>query len=95
VYVVIARYVVQPGQEDAVEAALRAMTPLSLAEPGCLLYQPHRAVHDASVFVIYEGYENEAAYLAHTETEHFARYVVNDAVPRLVSRERAFLTSLE
>jgi quinol monooxygenase YgiN len=94
-FVLIARYVVRPGEEDAVEAALRAMTPLSRAEPGCLVYQAHRAVEDSSLFVLYEAYASEEAYVAHTQTEHFARYVLGDAVPRLVSREREFYTALE
>jgi len=94
VYVVVARYTVRPGEEEAVEAALRAMTTLSRAEPGCVAYQAQRSLDDPSVFVLYESYVDEGAYEAHVETPHFKRYVLEDAVPRLVSREREFFETV-
>jgi quinol monooxygenase YgiN len=42
------------------------------------------------VFYIYEQYADEAAYTAHTETEHFQRDGFGDAIPRLSERARAF-----
>jgi autoinducer 2-degrading protein len=93
-YVVIARYTVRPGEEEAVETALRAMTPLSRAEPGCVAYQAQRSLDNPSVFVLYESYVDEGAYKAHAETAHFKRYVLEDAVPRLVSRDREFFETV-
>jgi quinol monooxygenase YgiN len=94
VYVLIARYTVRPGKEGEVEEALRAMTPLSLAEPGCIEYQVQRSLDDPSVYVLYEAYVDEDSYKAHTETAHFTQYVLETAVPLLVSREREFFETL-
>jgi (4S)-4-hydroxy-5-phosphonooxypentane-2,3-dione isomerase len=95
VYVVIARYTVQEGEGEAVADLLRAMTELSLAEPGCIVYRVQRSIEDASVLVLYEVYEDEQAYGAHLETPHFQKHILEQAVPRLVSREREFFTSLD
>ena len=45
---------------------------------------------DPTKFFIYEQYVNEAAYTAHTETEHFQRLGFGDAIPRLLERKREF-----
>ena len=93
-YVVIAKYSVRPGEEEAVGAALQVMTPLSRAEPGCVAYQAHRSLDNPSIYVLYEAYVDEEAYKAHAETAHFKQYVIEEAVPRLVSREREFFETL-
>jgi len=35
------------------------------AEPGCLVYRPHRSTKDPDVFVFYEQYKDDAAFDAH------------------------------
>jgi quinol monooxygenase YgiN len=47
------------------------------------------------VFYVYEQYADEAAYTAHTETEHFQRDGFGDAIPRLEDRKRLFLELLD
>ncbi len=89
-YVVLARWTAQPGEEDAVAAAIDALIDPSRAEPGNLVYQPHRDPSDPRVFLLYEQYADVAAYQAHGESEHFQHHAVQDAIPRLESRERAF-----
>lgn len=93
--VLIATYTVVPGNEDAVEAILRELQPLSRAEPGCVHYQVQRSIEDRSIFVLYEVWADEAAYQAHTETDHFRRLVLEGAVPLLESRERSFYELVE
>ena len=44
---------------------------------------------------IYESYVDEAAYKAHAESEHFRRYGKETGIPRLISREREFLTPMD
>ena len=39
-------------------------------------------------FFLYEVYESEAALQAHSQTDHFRRYVLGDALDRLESRRR-------
>jgi len=89
-YVVLAKWTAQPGEEDAVAAAIEALIEPSRAEPGNLLYQPHRDPSDPRVFLIYEQYTDEAAYQAHGASAHFRQHGLENAIPRLEARERSF-----
>ncbi|HEX4011088.1 MAG TPA: putative quinol monooxygenase [Solirubrobacteraceae bacterium] len=89
-YVVLARWVAIPGEEEAVAAAIDKLIAPSRAEPGNLVYQAHRDPADPRVFLLYEQYADEAAYQAHGESPHFQQHGFGDAVPRLEARERSF-----
>jgi quinol monooxygenase YgiN len=89
-YVVLAKWTAKPGEEEAVAAAIDALIEPSRAEPGMLVYQPHRDPDDPRVFLIYEQYVDEPAYRAHGESDHFRRHGHEDALPRLEARERSF-----
>ena len=89
-YVVTAVWTAKPGQEDAVIDILRQLVPASQAEPGCRIYQAYRDPAEPRVFRLFETYDDEAAFLVHTESEHFKRLVLGEAIPLLESRERAF-----
>ncbi len=88
-YVVVAKWIANEGEEAAVAAAIEALVEPSRAEPGNLVYQPHRDPQDPRVFMIYEQYADEQASAAHGASAHFQRHAVGDAIPRLVSRERS------
>jgi quinol monooxygenase YgiN len=94
-YVVAATYRARENEEEKIREILDIMAPLSRAEPGCLFYQAHRSPEDPRVFFLYEQYADEAGYQAHMETEHFAKYIRGEAIPRLESRERAFYVTLD
>jgi quinol monooxygenase YgiN len=89
-YVVTAVWIAKPGQEDAVTDILRQLVPASRAEPGCRIYQPYRDAAEPQVFRLFEVYDDEAAFQAHFESEHFQRLVLGEAIPLLDGRERAF-----
>jgi quinol monooxygenase YgiN len=89
-YVVSVTWTAKDGEEDAVAAALERLREPTLAEPGVEAWIPHRDPANAAVFHIYERYADEAAYTAHTETEHFQRDGFGDAIPRLAERRREF-----
>jgi quinol monooxygenase YgiN len=93
-FALIARWTAREGEEQAVAAAVKALVAPSRSEPGNLYYQPHRDPRDPRVFMIYEQYEDEAAYAAHGESEHFRRHAIDDAIPRLAGRERWFYKTL-
>ena len=93
-YVIIARLQVRAGSEDAVAEAVEALVRPSRAEPGCLAYYGHRSADDARVFAFYERWANEAAYVAHTETPHFERWVRGVIGPAVESRQRDVYASL-
>jgi quinol monooxygenase YgiN len=88
-YCLAVRWEVTEGELDAVLAALGPLVEASRAEPGCLQYQAHRSPDDPNVIFLYEQYADEAAYKAHSESEHFKRYAVGELFPRRTSSERA------
>ncbi len=89
-FVVLARWVAKPGEEEAVAAAIDALIEPSRAEPGNLIYQAHRDPADPRVFLLYEQYADKDGYTTHGDSEHFKRHGLGDAVPRLAMRERSF-----
>ena len=87
-YVIAATWTVKPGEVETVLDLLERNAAESRQEPGCILFWIHRAVDDPRTFFLYEQYESQDALAAHSQTEHFQRYVLGDAVNRLESRRR-------
>src|SRR5436190_19249072 len=81
-------WVARAGEEERVAAILRQMVPLTRAEPGCVAYAAHRAADEPRRFFLFEEYVDEAALQAHSDSEHFRRHVLGEAVPLLERRER-------
>jgi quinol monooxygenase YgiN len=94
-YVVIAKWTALEGEQDAVAAAISRLIEPSRAEPGNISYHCHRDPEDDRVFLLYEQYIDEEAYASHGRSQHFQKYAVNDGIPRLSSRERAFYMTWE
>ena len=90
-YVIAATWKAKPGEEEAVLGLLRQMAVESRREPGCMLFRVHRSLDDPGTFFLYEQFESQAALQAHSETDHFRRYVLGDALNRLESRQRQLL----
>jgi (4S)-4-hydroxy-5-phosphonooxypentane-2,3-dione isomerase len=93
-YSVCVTWIAKPGEEDAVASALEKLVEPSRAEPGVQVYIPTRDPENPAKFFIYEQYADEAAYTAHTETEHFKEIGFGDAIPRLLERKREFYTPM-
>jgi quinol monooxygenase YgiN len=87
-YVLAVTWVARTGEEERVADILRTMVPLTRAEPGCIQYTAHRSADDPRRFFLFEEYVDEAALGAHTQTDHFQRHVIGEAVPLLETRER-------
>ena len=64
------------------------MVPFSRAEPGCRAYIVNRSVDDPNVFLLYEQYEDAAAFDAHRENPDFQRIIIGKSVPLLAERSR-------
>jgi quinol monooxygenase YgiN len=94
-YVVSAVWTAKPGKEEIVHDVIRRLVPLSRAEPGCRFYQPYADPARPQEFHLFEIYDDEAAYRAHAESEHFQRLALGQAIPELESRERAFFETFE
>ncbi|MBN8492882.1 MAG: antibiotic biosynthesis monooxygenase [Burkholderiales bacterium] len=59
---------------EAFDAAIRANARASLdTEPGCRQFDVCRDPDDASLFFLYELYDDEAAIQAHLRSPHFLR----------------------
>ena len=88
--VLVARWLAKDGEDERVLAILEQLAPVSRAEPGCRHYQPCRDREDPRRFLIFETYDDADALRAHSESEHFQRLVLDEAVPLLEGRDRAF-----
>ena len=63
---------VKPGTADAFLAAINANAAASVAtEPGCLVFDVSQDRENADVIYLYEIYQDDEAYQAHTRTAHF------------------------
>jgi quinol monooxygenase YgiN len=94
-YVVAALWKAKEGEEERIARIIQTMTPLSRAEPACLMYQPHRSLADPRLFFLYEVYADQSGYEAHRATPHFQQHVIGEAIPNLESREVSFYDRLD
>src|SRR5262252_4632229 len=76
------------GQGDRVADILRRMASAVRAEPGTLMFWPHRSSENDRLFFLYELYTDAAAFAAHQETAHFKSLILGEALPKLARRER-------
>ena len=75
VLTVVATIRAAPGKGDALAALLvEQAAVVRKAEPGCLVYRPHRCDSDPDLFVFYEQYVDDAAFEAHRRAPHLAQY---------------------
>ncbi len=79
-YTVIATWVAKEGEEEAVARLLSVNAAAAQAEPGCREFTVLREQGQPRTFVLYETYDDEAAFQAHRESDHFKRYVIDDVV---------------
>ena len=93
-YVVSAVWTAEPGQEGVVLDAIEKLTPPSREEPGNLFYQAFQDPEAPLVFRLFEIYTDEAAYAAHGASDHFRQYALEQAIPVLANRERAFYETI-
>ena len=84
--VVIAQYRTQAGRGDEVASVLAQHRPATVAEPGCRAFVVNRSQDDGDRFVLYEQYDDEAAFEAHRASTHFTRYIEGQVVPLLAER---------
>ena len=83
---VIAQYRTKAGKGDEVASVLALHRPATVAEPGCRAFVVNRSQDDGDRFVLYEQYDDEAAFEAHRTSPHFKRYIEGQVVPLLAER---------
>ncbi len=59
---------------DEMEKLLREFVPKTSTEAGTIAYVAHRSIDEPSKFFVYEKYENEEAFKAHSSTPHFKEF---------------------
>ncbi|GGO99440.1 putative quinol monooxygenase [Wenjunlia tyrosinilytica] len=94
-YVLRAEWTIGEGHTDTVLKALAELGPLSRREPGNKIYQPYQAPDRPDVIHIFEVYEDESAFQAHIDSDHYQRLVIGTVAPLLVDRQRAVFHTLD
>lgn len=94
-YVVTAKWTAKEGEGERVLAAIKKLLEPSRAEPGNRFFWPNRDPKNPDVFFFYEIYDDEDAYKAHGESDHFKRYGFDEAIPLLENRERWFYVTID
>ena len=94
-YVVLARWRIAEGRIERVLDFAREMERHSRQEAGCRAYVVNQSLDDSAVVVLYEQYDDEAAFQAHLASEHFQRIVPNQIVPFLAERSREVFRTLD
>ncbi len=70
--VLIARLKVKKGKEDEAKQTALAIVADSRAEEGCLNYDFHQAIDDATIFFWHETWADKSALDAHFKKPYFA-----------------------
>lgn len=83
--VVHATFPIDPECHDEARERIETLAKQSRQEDGINEYQVAADVDNANVFRFFEQYENEAAFEAHAETDHFEDFAA--ALPELLAGE--------
>jgi quinol monooxygenase YgiN len=83
--VIHATFPVEPDSHEAALELTRELAERSRAEDGTIDYRVTTDVEDENVFRFFERYEDEAAFDAHAETDHFQEFAA--ALPDLLAGE--------
>ena len=76
-----------PAERDKYLAAIKENGAAAIREPGCRQFDILVLASDPNHIFLYEVYENEAAFQAHRQTEHFKKYAALTA--NMVSKRNA------
>ena len=87
---IVVHYQAMAGKGDEVAALLARHAAATRAEPGNLDFVALRLTEDPDAFVLYERYENQAAFEAHTASPHYEGIAVARIRPLLADRTVEF-----
>ena len=92
---IVVHYQATAGRGDEVAALLARHTAATRAEPGNLDFVALRLTEDPDAFVLYERYENQAAFEAHTASPHYEGIAVAQIRPLLAERRLEYRQVIE
>jgi (4S)-4-hydroxy-5-phosphonooxypentane-2,3-dione isomerase len=90
-FVLLVKIQIKPENVDAFMSKLDANAKAARTEPGCRQFEVLVDPNDRTKIMLFEVYNDEAAFEAHQQTPHFKKYLA-EAVPMLASRERSVWT---
>jgi quinol monooxygenase YgiN len=93
-FVLVVDIRIKPGNEEAFMSRLTENARNARQEPGCRQFDVLVDPKDRTKVMLYEVYDNEAAFEVHQQTPHFKKYVA-EAVSLLASRERRVFAKAE
>ena len=85
---------VRDGETDAAADIIARFAPEARREPGLELLMVHRNANEPAKFLFYEVFRDAAGFEAHQQTPHFRTMILEEALPKLKSRERTQYTVL-
>lgn len=88
---IFARFHARAGQEDALEALLRAQPELVRAEPGCLEMGNYRSMRDPRLFWIHSRWADEAAFNLRRPAQHRPLHRARGTADRSPARRDAIV----
>jgi quinol monooxygenase YgiN len=86
---VVAQWETKENEAERVAEILQRFLPRAQAEPGVKLFLIGRGKENASQFLFYELFADEAAFAAHQASDHFKTLIAGEALPLLAKRERS------
>jgi autoinducer 2-degrading protein len=92
-FVLVVNIRIQPQNVDRFLKLLADNAAAARKEPGCKQFEVLQDPKDKAKIMLYEVYNDEAAFETHQQTAHFKKYVA-EAVPLLASRERQVFTRI-
>jgi autoinducer 2-degrading protein len=78
-----------PAERENFLAAIKENGAAAAKEPGCRRFDILNLSSDPNHFFLYEVYDNEAAYKAHRETEHFKKFAATVAAAKMIAKRDA------
>ncbi len=94
-HVLVVRMTIKEGEEERAFDVARRLVEATRTEPGNVLYIAHRDPEDPRVLLMYEQYEDAAAFEAHGQAEHFKDLGLGQLFPLMEHRERAIYETLD
>lgn len=92
-YALVVNIRTHPETRAAFMEKLAANAAAARGEPGCLAFDVLVHPEDPDRVMLYEIYENEAAFQKHQATDAFKAYLA-EAVPMVASRDRTFMNRI-
>lgn len=74
---VVATMKVKAGSEAQFEELISKLVAQTRQEPGTRRYQLFRSVEEPSTYLMYEQYEDKAAFESHSSSDHFKEFFVS------------------